>query len=177
MDRETSTLRHKTTSTLNCSHKVRSGIWEEIKVPSQNKTGNLRSALTRWISDTASPIRIVDSCLGAHCNPTCPDKLVFFDPSKEWSGLLQYTVLGVSLLATVVCVTIKLSFMIYLAYVTRYQRSYNRKSVESKKRKEVSPKNSERDNSKCFIHYYWQNLLCRSKTYFLAGILNFLRRQ
>lgn len=122
---------------FHCSHKVRSDIWEEIQVSSQTATVTLRSAITRWVSNTTASVRIVDHCLGAHCNPKCPDKLVFFDPAKEWSSEARHSVIGLSLFVTVFCVGLKLIFMIYLDFVTRQQRYYNDNSGESKRRKEV----------------------------------------
>ena len=119
------------------SHKVQSGIWETVRVPFQNTTITLQSAITRWVTNTTSSIRIVDICIAAHCNPTCPDKLIFFDPAKDWCNVVRYFVAGLAMFVTMFCVGLKLLFMIYLAFVMQQQQRYNEKCNATKKRKEV----------------------------------------
>ena len=88
--------------------------------------------------NSSTPLRITDSCVGAHCNPTCPDELVFIDPGDAWEDLVKYIVIGLSLVLTVFCSILKAVFMGYYAYLVKCQRKYLADSEAATAPREVS---------------------------------------
>ena len=123
-------------STLFCSHKIESGTWASIKLTQAGKKISLRDAVSKWMAQ-AKPVRITDGCMGAHCNPDCPDDLVFSDAGAAWGKLIEAVIIGLSLVITVLCLVIKVSLMGYHAFLVSCQRRYLWESEVSKARKEV----------------------------------------
>ena len=78
-------------------------------------------------------MKVIDSCLGALCNPTCPDKLAFVDTAVQWGEVLNGAVIFMSLVFTVVCVVLKISFMIQSLLLKRARR----RSLKDRKSPEV----------------------------------------
>ena len=69
-------------------------------------------------------MKLIDSCLGARCNPTCPDQLLFKDPATKWGQTAQIIILVLSLAVTVVSCGIKVSFFLHHFYLKRKQEQY-----------------------------------------------------
>ena len=68
------------------------------------------------------PVKMIDNCLGALCNPTCPEKLIFVDTAVQWSeGLIKLVGL-VSLIPTVLCVALRITLYIQSLLVSRAQK-------------------------------------------------------
>ena len=80
---------------------------------------------------------MIDSCIGAHCNPTCPDKLVFVDAGEVWRDVIKGVIIALSLVITVICFGLKASFMCYYYYLMKRQEKYLNDSETSQARKEV----------------------------------------
>lgn len=97
----------------------RPGRWLSTAIISGNETITLQSALLKWAKTRDQPVRVTDSCLGAMCNPTCPELLKFVDTAADWGEVLNAVVLIVSLVLTVVCVVAKICFMIQLVFLKR----------------------------------------------------------
>ncbi|KAJ7380370.1 hypothetical protein OS493_008822 [Desmophyllum pertusum] len=59
-----------------------SSLWDEDSVLHPLIEVTRDNGKFRWINSSSKTIKLIDSCIGAHCNPTCPDKLVFLDAGK-----------------------------------------------------------------------------------------------
>ena len=88
------------------------------------KTGNRR-------------VRLIDSCHGALCNPSCPDELVFVDTAVDWGEVVNAVSLCVSLLSVAVCVVVKLRAAIHFLVRQREQRKYLSKMESFQGKEEV----------------------------------------
>ncbi|XP_068751698.1 uncharacterized protein [Montipora capricornis] len=99
------------------------GTWLSTAIRGGNRAITLQSTLLKW-AQTNQPVRIIDSCLGALCNPTCPDKLTFVDAAVQWSDVLVGLVIFMSLIPTVLCVVLRISFKIQSFLVRRTQKQY-----------------------------------------------------
>ena len=98
----------------------------------------MRDFLSEWAKPgKGSSIKLIDSCIGAHCNPTCPDKLVFVDAGEVWRDVIKGVIIALSLVITVICFGLKASFMCYYYYLMKRQGKYLNDSETSQARKEV----------------------------------------
>ncbi|CAB3976649.1 ABC transporter G family member 2, partial [Paramuricea clavata] len=88
------------------------GNWLHIAIRRENETISLHSTLVKWIKKRDQPIRVTDSCLGAMCNPTCPESLKLVDTAVDWGEVLNGVVLVVSLVISCVCVAMKIYFKV-----------------------------------------------------------------
>lgn len=80
---------------------------------------------------------MIDSCIGAHCNPTCPDKLVFLDAGEVWREVVKGVIIALSLVITLICFGFKACFVCYYRYLMKGQEKYLNDSETSQARKEV----------------------------------------
>lgn len=80
---------------------------------------------------------MIDSCIGAHCNPTCPDKIIFLDAGAVWNNVVKAIIIGLSLVITVLCVGLKGIFVCHYSYLEKRQQKYLNDSETSQARKEV----------------------------------------
>ncbi|KAL9959064.1 hypothetical protein ACROYT_G036145 [Oculina patagonica] len=108
----------------------RPGTWLSTAITRGNETITLQSTLIKWLKTRDQPVRVTDSCLGAMCNPTCPELLKFVDTAADWGWVLNGVVLFVSLVFTVVCVVAKICFMIQLVFMERSQSRYFEEDVK-----------------------------------------------
>ena len=99
------------------------GTWLSMTIRGGSSAITLQSTLLKW-AQTNQPVRIIDSCLGALCNPTCPDKLTFVDAAVQWSDVLVGLVIFMSLTPTVLCLVLRISFKIQSFLVRRTQKQY-----------------------------------------------------
>jgi len=102
----------------------RPGTWLSTAIRRGNETISLHSTLHKWAKTRDQPVRVIDSCLGAMCNPTCPEMLKFVDTATDWGEALNNVVLCMSLLFTVACVVLKLCFVSQSALLKRSGRHY-----------------------------------------------------
>lgn len=100
------------------------GTWLSTAIRRGNGTVTLHSTLHKWAKTRDQPVRVTDSCLGAMCNPTCPEMLKFVDTAMDWGEVLNGVVLCMSLLFTVACVVLKFCFVSRLALLKRSRRHY-----------------------------------------------------
>ena len=111
-------------SNLHHSISKNPGTWLSTAITRGNKTISLQSTLLTWAKASDQSVRVIDSCLGVMCNPTCPDKLAFVDTAVHWSEVPNGMVVFLSLLVTVVCVVVKSSFVVQSALLARARRRY-----------------------------------------------------
>ena len=104
--------------------------WLSTAIRRGNETITLRSTLHKWAKTRDRPVRVTDSCLGAMCNPTCPEMLKFVDTATDWGEVLNGVVLGMSLVFTVACVLLKFCFVSQLALLKRSRRHYHEKHIK-----------------------------------------------
>ena len=81
---------------------------------------------------------MIDSCLGAQCNPTCPAKLLFVDPGAIWKQSVQTIILVLSLVITVVSFGLEATFLLYQYYLKWKQRQFLNEGEDSLLEKEVN---------------------------------------
>ena len=106
------------------------GTWLSTTIRTGNETITLQSALLKWSKSLYQPVRVSDSCLGAMCNPACPEVLKFVDTAADWGEVLNRVVLILSLVLTVVCVVAKICFMIQLVLLKRSWSRYKEKDIK-----------------------------------------------
>lgn len=107
--------------TLFCSTSKEHRRWLSLAIRQGKRIVTLQSALFKW-AQTHQPVKMIENCLGALCNPTCPEKLMFVDTAVQWSEDLV-TLLGlVSLVPTVLCVALRTTFYIQSLLVSRAQK-------------------------------------------------------
>ena len=102
----------------------RPGTWLSTAIRRGHGTISLHSTLHKWAKTRDQPVRVTDSCLGAMCNPTCPEMLKFVDTATDWGEVLNGVVLCMSLLFTVACVVLKICFVSQFALLKRSRRHY-----------------------------------------------------
>ena len=100
------------------------GTWLSTTIRRGNETITLHSTLHKWAKARDHPVGVSDSCLGAMCNPTCPEILKFVDTATDWGEVLNGVVLCMSLFFTVACVVAKFCFVSQLALLKRSRRHY-----------------------------------------------------
>ena len=120
------------------SHRVKSGTWSSTKIKNGTSSISIQDFLSTWVKSSNTTFKLIDSCIGAHCNPTCPDKLIFVDAGEVWHDVIKVIIITFSLVITVLCSGLKASFMIYYRYLMKRQKSYLNDSETSQARKEVS---------------------------------------
>ena len=98
---------------------------------------SLQEFLSAWVQSGFTRAALIDSCIGAHCNPTCPDKLVFIDSGIIWHKAVKGIVIALSLVITIVCLGLKSSFTFYYNYLAWKQIQYFDDSETFQARKEV----------------------------------------
>lgn len=102
----------------------RPGTWLSAAIRRGSETITLHSTLHKWAKTRDQPVRVTDSCLGAMCNPTCPEMLKFVNTATDWGKVLNRVVLFMSLLLTVACVVVRFCFMFQLALLKRSRMYY-----------------------------------------------------
>lgn len=80
---------------------------------------------------------LIDSCVGAHCNPTCPGQFLFADPAAIWEQSVQTTILLLSLVITIVSLGYKATFFLQHYYLNRKQKHYLNEFASSPVTREV----------------------------------------
>ena len=119
-------------------HRVKSGTWSSTKIQQGDTSITIQDFLSEWVkSGNTSSFKYIDSCIGAHCNPTCPDKVVFQDIGEVWGETVKAAIIVLSLVITVVCFTLKAGFLGYYHYLMKRQTKYLNDSETSQARKEV----------------------------------------
>ena len=101
------------------------------------KDYSIQDFISSWVNSHNATYKLIDNCIGAHCNPTCPDKIVFLDAGEVWSKFIKTVVIGLSLVITVICSGLKLTFMCYYSYLVKRQENYLTDSETCEARKEV----------------------------------------
>ena len=124
--------------TLPFSHRVKSGTWSSTKIQQGDTSISIQDFLSKWVKlSNTSSIKHIDSCIGAHCNPTCPDKVVFQDIGEVWREIVKAVIIALSLVITIVCFALKAGFVCYYHYLMKRQTRYLNDSETSQARKEV----------------------------------------
>ena len=138
----------QTKSWLNCttiytyvyssvSHKIQSGTWESTKIQTKAYSSNIKDFIAKWMQSNGSSMTLIDSCVGAHCNPTCPGQFLFADPAAIWKQSVQTTILLLSLVITIVSLGYKSTFSLQHYYLNRKQRHYLNEFASSPVTREV----------------------------------------
>ena len=140
---------------LRFSHRVKSGTWSSTRIQQGDTNISIQDFLSTWVkSGNSSSMKYIDSCIGAHCNPTCPDKLVFQDIGEVWFGTVKAVIIVLSLVITVVCFALKAGFVCYYHYLTKRQTRYLNDSETSQARKEVRNCQRVPSSKSCHTHFH-----------------------
>ncbi|KAL9959093.1 hypothetical protein ACROYT_G036176 [Oculina patagonica] len=147
------------------SHQVKSGTWISTKITQGDTSTSIRDFLSEWVKlGNTSSIKLIDSCIGAHCNPTCPDKLVFVDAGEVWRDVVKGVIIALSLVITLICFGLKASFVLYYRYLMRRQKKYLNDSETSQARKELPLcKSDEAVSIACLSLTYTVDVIKRKK--------------
>ncbi|KAL9959094.1 hypothetical protein ACROYT_G036177 [Oculina patagonica] len=121
------------------SHKIKSGIWESTKIVKGGNSTTIKKFIAAWFKSHGSPMSLIDSCIGAQCNPTCPGQLLFIDPGAVWGQTVKTAIIGLCLVITVLCVGLKTIFVLQRYYLGRKQRQFLRENERSVAEKELPP--------------------------------------
>ena len=97
----------------------------------------MKDFITTWAQSDGSPMTLIDNCLGAQCNPTCPGKLLFLDPGAVWGQTVKILILVLCLVITAVSFGLKASFVIHHYYLQMKQKRYLEGAEDSLAEKEV----------------------------------------
>ena len=117
---------------------MKSGTWSSTKIQQGDSSISIQDFLSEWVkSGGNSSIKYIDSCIGAHCNPTCPDKVVFVDAGEVWRDVVKAIIIALSLVITLVCFGLKAIFVCYYYYLMKRQTRYLNDSETFQARKEV----------------------------------------
>ena len=117
---------------------MQSGTWSAIKIQTGSNISSLKDFITTWMGQSrGSSLALIDSCLGAMCNPTCPGKLLFMNPGTVWGSTVQTIILALSLLITFASLGLKIVFMLYNYLLKRKQMQYLIKTKKALTDKEV----------------------------------------
>ena len=119
---------------------VEPGNWEQVTIKTGSReTYTLFDALRRWTqSSTKEHFFISDACNGPACG-TCPSKIDIRPEKQLWSALLNYIVLVLAGLMTVVAVLIKTCVYFYMKYLLLQQKLFSLNANNSKKRSFPKP--------------------------------------
>lgn len=98
----------------------------------------MKDFVSTWVRSRDASVKLIDSCIGAQCNPTCPQQLFFIDPAVNWVEVVKIVIIILSLSITVTCFGLKAVFMLYQYHLLRKQRQYLTDTETKKVQKEVS---------------------------------------
>ena len=90
----------------------------------------MKDFIATWVQSRGSPMTMIDSCLGAQCNPTCPGKLLFLDPGAVWGQTVQVIIFVLSLVITVLSFGLKTTFLVHSYYLKRKEKNYLKKGED-----------------------------------------------
>ncbi|CAH3186192.1 unnamed protein product [Porites evermanni] len=121
------------------SHKIQSGTWESTKIQTKTYSSNIKDFIAKWMQSNGSSMTLIDSCVGAHCNPTCPGQFLFTDPAAIWKQSVQTTILLLSLVITIVSLGFKATFFLQHYYLNRKQKHYLNEFASSPVTRELPP--------------------------------------
>lgn len=119
------------------SHKIQSGTWESTKIQTKAYSSNIKDFIAKWMQSNGSSMTLIDSCVGAHCNPTCPGQFLFADPAAIWKQSVQTTILLISLVITIVSLGFKATFFLQHYHLNRKQKRYLNEFASSPVTREV----------------------------------------
>ena len=97
----------------------------------------MKDFIAKWMQSNGSSMTLIDSCVGAHCNPTCPGQFLFADPAAIWKQSVQTTILLLSLVITIVSLGFKATFFLQHHYLNRKQKHYLNEFASSPVTREV----------------------------------------
>ena len=97
----------------------------------------MKDFIATWVQSRGFPMTMIDSCLGAQCNPTCPGKLLFLDPGAVWGQTVQVIIFVLSLVITVLSFGLKATFLVHSYYLKRKEKNYLKKGEDYLINKEV----------------------------------------
>lgn len=121
-----------TFSSVSFRHVVNESLWNEVHIGGNS----IRNIILNWknrVSDnnnnnTNNQLHhLVDDCLHANCNPTCP-KVAFFDDFKAKQNFLaELTLIVVVVLIIIFCLVTKFYLLVHNQYKSTAQLSYLKK--------------------------------------------------
>lgn len=128
---------------------MQSDTWSTIKIQMGSNSSSLKDFITTWMGQSrGSSLALVDSCVGAQCNPTCPGELLFVNPGLVWGPTAQTIILSLSLVITFASLGLKIMFMLYNYLLKRKQMQYLIKTQKGLTDKEVFSRTT------CFTSFF-----------------------
>ena len=107
-------------------HTVSSGVWTSFLLKSRapNHGVTIAEAIHQWLvaQRNYTTVRYDDMCRGPHCNPSCPDQVVLGSVAPYWNHIIQYVLLVVCVMATVICAAAKIVLYTHYKLTRRTQR-------------------------------------------------------
>ncbi|KAL9959097.1 hypothetical protein ACROYT_G036180 [Oculina patagonica] len=103
---------------------IQSGNWESVKIEKGDNSTSIRDFIGTWVKSRDTSIKLIDDCIGAQCNPTCPRQLLFTDPAADWGLTIETIIIVLSLVITVICFGLKSIFLFRQYYLAWKQKLY-----------------------------------------------------
>lgn len=105
-----------------CRLMVQADSWSKVHIETHGSAivppTSLQCAIREWnkyLRNSTSrlllpsyPVRYIDTCFGARCNPQCPEVVQFGVVDDFWPERVQYSLVGLTLLVTLVCISYKI---------------------------------------------------------------------
>lgn len=129
----TTTLSEYQESPFRLTNPIRAGNWERVKVTTYSgRSVTFLEALEQWASNSTKQF-ITDACSGPSCG-VCPSVISVTPEKNLWSPQLNYLVLVLSALMTLVAVFIKSSAYFYMKYLLYKQNVFSMNTNNNRRR-------------------------------------------
>ena len=112
-------------SLFTLTNPVEGGNWERVRIETSNGASfTLLEALEQWADNSTEHFFITDMCSGPACG-ACPSEISVTPEIRLWSARLNYAVLALAGLMTLVAMLIKLSAYFYMKYLLLQQKLFS----------------------------------------------------
>ena len=84
----------------------------------------IQEAVSEWYHSTENR-QYTDDCHGPYCNKKCPDEVLLLEiTSDNWPKWIEWLVILMTVLISIVCMTAKTLFTVWLYVMDRKQLAY-----------------------------------------------------
>ena len=120
-------------SLFQLTNPIQVGNWERVNVKTHTgRSVTLLEALEQWVTNSSEQFFITDACSGPACG-TCPSAISVTPEKNLWSDELNYFVLALSGLMTLVAVFIKMCAYFYMKYLLFQQKMFSLDTSSAKR--------------------------------------------
>ena len=110
-------------------HTVNKTHWTKVKIKGETIEGlitkwQILKVLNRSISDIPNNLQVVDECLHAQCNPTCPQIVYYERYISDWQEWIKISLIVLISVIMVSCLVIKLLWILQNYQLRKTQALY-----------------------------------------------------